>query len=319
VTEPFEHDDEPKKPTRAKIVRTVVAVVVALACGGAFAWMRWGMTKSGLGERCAYRVNCGESAPTCLKQSIDEDGVCSRPCEPGVDCAPGIACVKVELEERDDRGNPLEGGYCFPQALIDARKKRKKPVAEAGAPRDSYVDVPESPGLEGEIEVSWTRGKAGPETETVLVKGTLVRTVSNGPKRMIADASTMRVYVVDDDKKTFAAAALEGDGSRDGVKLEKTEEKSEVAGRTCEIWRITEPKVVREVCIVHGGAFVDPVKRSAPVWLRELAVRTAFPLRMVERDGDAERSRMTVTRIDGRPLDGALFAVPKAYKNLAAK
>ena len=39
-------DDAPKKPTRAKIIRTVIAVTVALACAGAFAWVRWGMKKA---------------------------------------------------------------------------------------------------------------------------------------------------------------------------------------------------------------------------------------------------------------------------------
>jgi hypothetical protein len=319
VTAPLEDDDAPKKPTRAKVIRTAVAVTVALACAGAFAWVRWGMEKSGLGEPCAYKVNCGSDAPTCLKQTAEEDGVCSRPCDPGVDCAPGIACVKVELDERDDRGNPLEGGYCFPQALLDARKK--KPAVEAGVARDSYVDVPETPGqLEGEVEIQTERGKAAPQVTTYLVKGTLIRPAANAKKRTVADASTMRIYFVDDDKKTFGAAALEGAGSIDGVKVEKTVAKDAIAGTPCEIWRIEEPKVTREVCVIHGGAFVDPGARGAATWQRELAVRTAFPLRVIERDASgAERSRMTVTRLDLHPVDAALFAIPRAYRNVAAK
>ena len=140
----IEDDDAPKKPTRAKIIRTIVAVTVALALGGTFAYVRWGMKKSGLGDPCAYKMNCGPDAPTCMKPNENEDGVCSRPCDhdAGAECAPGIACVKVELEERDDRGVPLEGGYCFPQALLDARKK-KRTTREASAPKDSFIDVPE--------------------------------------------------------------------------------------------------------------------------------------------------------------------------------
>lgn len=312
-------DDAPKKPTRAKIIRTVVAVSIALACAGAFAWVRWGMKKSGLGEPCAYKVNCGPDAPTCLKQTADQDGVCSRPCDPGVECAPGIACVKVELEERDDRGNPLEGGYCFPQAILDARKKKK--IVEAGAPKDSFVDVPEVAGqLEGDVDMKWERGSGAPQVASYVVKGTLVRSAGSGKKRVLADAAAMRVYHVDDDKKSFGAAALEGAAATDGVKVTKTDAKEQIAGRSCDVWKIDEPKVSHEVCVITGGAFVDPSGRNAPTWLRELAVRSAFPLRMVERDaGGAEKSRMTVTRLDVHPVDAAAFAIPRSYKNLAAK
>jgi len=304
-------DDAPKKPTRAKIIRTIVAVSIALACGGAFAWVRWGMRKSGLAEPCAYKMNCGPDAPTCLKQTENEDGVCSRPCEVDAgECAPGITCVKVELDEYDDRGTPLEGGYCFPQAVLDARKKKK----DAGAPAakaDSLIDVPAVAGqLEGDVEIKW-----GDRTVTYQVKGTLVRTVS-GKKRTIADAAAMRVYVVDDEKKTFGAAALEGAGSQDGVKVTKTEAKEDIAGHSCDVWKVEEPKGGHEVCVIQGGAFADPGLRNAPTWMRELAVRTVFPLRVNDREG---KPRMTVTKLDTHSLDAALFAIPRSYKNLAGK
>lgn len=314
MTPEIEDDDAPKKPTRGKIIRTAIAVTIALVCGGAFAYVRWGMKKSALGEPCAYKVNCGSDAPTCMKPNEREDGVCSRPCDLGAECAPGITCVKVELEERDDRGVPLEGGYCFPQALLDARKKKKPAAAEAGAPKDSYVDVPEVAGqLEGDVEMKWER-PSGTTTATYQVKGTLVRAVGPGKKRTIADAAAMRVYVVDDHLHTFAASAYEGAAPLDGVKLTKTEGKEQIAGRSCDVWRIEEPKTQHEVCVITGGAFVDPSARNAPTWLRELSVRTAFPLRMAERDG---KSKMTVTRFDAHPVDASLFTIPRSYKNLA--
>ncbi len=321
MTPELDDDDAPKKPTRAKIIRTIVAVIVALACGVVFAYLRWGMKKAGLGEPCAYKLNCGPEAPTCLKQTEDADGVCSRSCEPGPDasCAPGIACVKVELDERDDRGVPLEGGYCVPQRVLDARRAARAP-REPAAPKDSVLEVPEIAGqLEGEIDVKWERPGA-PSTAHYLVKGTLVRDPAAGAKRHIGDASSMRVFAVDDDKKTFAASALEGAGPSDGVRVVKTEAKAEVAGVSCDVWRVEEPKANRETCVVIGGAFVDPTGRSAPAWLRELAVRSAFPLRMIERDAQGtEKSRMTVTRLERHPVGRELFVVPRAYKNLAGK
>ena len=39
----------------------------------------------------------------------------------------------MELEERDERGRPLQGGYCFPQSLLDARRA-KRHGGDGGAP-----------------------------------------------------------------------------------------------------------------------------------------------------------------------------------------
>ena len=38
--------------------------------------------------------------------------------------------MKVELEDRDERGRPLEGGYCFPQAILDAINTQRNVVHE---------------------------------------------------------------------------------------------------------------------------------------------------------------------------------------------
>src|SRR5262245_55212821 len=102
-------DPEAKKPSRAKKIRTLVAVIVALACLGVAVYLRYGMAKSPLGGPCAFKASCASDAPVCLKQTEDADGVCSRACDAGTNCADGIACIKVELDERDDRGMPLEG------------------------------------------------------------------------------------------------------------------------------------------------------------------------------------------------------------------
>src|SRR5438105_2358349 len=117
----------------------------------------------------------------------------------------------------------------------------------------------------------------------------------------------MRVYVADDDKKTFGASAYEGAGAQDGVKVNKTDTKETIAGRECTVWKIDEPKTSHEVCVVTGGAFVEPQARNAATWQRELAVRSAFPLRMTDKDA---KNKMTVTRLDLHPVDAALFAIP---------
>jgi hypothetical protein len=313
-------DVEPgeRRPTRARKISFAVVLLLGLAVTSVWVYTRWVMKKSELGGPCKWGIQCAKDAPKCLRPSEDQEGVCSHGCEVDAgDCAPGIRCVKVEIEEiRDDRGMPYTGGYCFLQSFLDARKTKK----DAGAPLDSWIDVPSASGqLEGEIVYRWERGGVSAEPKTYLIKGTLVRTAAGGAKtRTIVDTSTMRVYTVDDERKTFTASALE---SRHGdAKVTKTGRKDRVADRECETWQIDDGHLVREACVVTGAAFVEPSARVAHVWARELAVRSALPLRVVEIDAKGrDGARMIAQRFDARPLEASLFTIPKSYKNLASK
>ena len=148
---------------------------------------------------------------------------------------------------------------------------------------------------------------------TYEVKGSLLRVAASKHGRTIVDTSTLRAYVVDDEKQTFAAsqvAVLPGE-----PRMTRTGRKDRVAERECEIWQIDEPGTPRrEACVLKGAALVDPASRSLRPWEKELAVRGLFPLRLVEGD----RARLVVTRLDARPMPVASFAVPKSYRNLAA-
>lgn len=303
-------DDQPKKTPRATIVRRAIVFALAFACAGGWLYTRYIVKKETLGGVCSYDMHCRAEAPRCLKQSTDGDGVCSRPCDTDGDCAPDITCVKVELDEYDERGTPLRGGYCFPQALLDARRKKKSGSDAGVAKSDSWLDVPEVSGqLEGEIVLERGGTKASFE-----VKGTLVRALlPSKHARAVVDTSTLRSYSIDDDKKTFSAsqlAAAPGD-----VKVTKTERKDVVAERPCDVWELDDGRTVREACVVKGGAFVDPTSRSVAPWEKELAVRGVLPLRVLE----AGKPKLLATRVDVRPMDAPLFAIPKAYKNLAIR
>lgn len=303
-------DDEPKKTPKATIIRRAIVFALALACAGGWIYTRYLVKKETLGGTCSYDMHCRAEAPRCLKQAADGDGVCSRSCDTGNDCAPDIRCVKVELDEYDERGTPLQGGYCFPQALLDARKKKKGDggVAAKASRPDSWLDVPEAPGqLEGEIVVD----RGGTKT-TYEVKGTLIR-VASKHGRTIVDTSTLRVYSVDDEKKSFSAAQIAtGQGE---PKVTKTDRKDKVADRECEIWQIEEGKTSREACVVKGASLIDPGTRSASAWEKELTVRSVFPLRIMEGD----KPRLLVTKLDAKPLEPSLFTIPKTYKNAAAR
>jgi hypothetical protein len=306
-------ESPPKKSTRARAVRFVVGALLVIAAAMAWIYPRYLITKAPLGGPCTWAMHCTANAPRCLKESEEGAGVCSRACKVDGDCAAApsasgavlqpIRCVKVELEERDERGVPIEGGYCVPQAVIDARKR---PPKEPRAPRDSWIDVPEAAGqFEGEIAFS---------SMTYLVKGTLLRPIlPNAKARRIIDTATMRAYTVDDDRKSFAASALSVDQAE--ARITKTGKRDRVADRDCEVWQIAGERATREACVLQGAAFVDASLVAVPAWQRELAVRTAFPLRIVE-NGATTSVAQTV---NVHPVDAASFAIPKAYKNSAGR
>ena len=123
-----------RRRRRRKSVRTLLALTAGALVLGSGLYVRYVAPKSGLGEPCKWAMHCLPEAPRCMRVSIDGEGVCSRACDPGTDCAEGIHCLNVGLDERDERGRPKEGGYCFPQSFIDA-KRGKPPRADAGRER----------------------------------------------------------------------------------------------------------------------------------------------------------------------------------------
>jgi hypothetical protein len=309
-----ELDGKPKKLSKARKVRMAIVFTLAILTGGALAYTKWVMKKGDLGGACKYAFQCSKDAPKCMRGGEDEDGICSRPCDPPADCAPGIRCMKIELEERDEHEMPLMGGYCFPQTFIDAQRPHAS-KKDAGPPSDSWIDVPNVPAqVEAEVAFRWDVGTKQGTPKAYVVKGSLVRTAPSGKTRTIIDTSAARAFVVDDDKKQFTATVL--DPPQGDAKVDKTGKKDNILGRDCDIWRIDDGKATHEACVLQGAAFIDPQARGVTAWQHELAVRGAFPLRVVDLDAKGqETGRMVATKFEMHGVDGALFAIPKSYKN----
>lgn len=305
-------DDEPKKPTKATLIRRGLVAALALACAGGWIYTRWLVKKETLGGPCTYDMHCRAEAPRCMKQDVDGAGVCTRPCDNDGDCATDIKCIKVTLDDYDEHGKPLEGGYCYPQSLLDARKKKKNDggVASDGAdggPPGSWLKVPQNPDqLEGEITYDHNGDK-----RTFEIKGTVFRVMSAKKQRVVVDSSAFREFVVDDEKKEYSATVL--GTSTNLVKITKTDKKDTVADRECQIWQIEEGRSVREACVIIGGALVGISGRGVQGWEKELAVRSAIPLRIID-DG---KTKLLASKVDLHPVDDKEFLVPKTYRNKA--
>lgn len=308
-------DDEPKKPSKATLIRRGLVLALALACAGGWIYTRWLVKKETLGGPCSYDIGCRSEAPRCMKQDVDGVGVCTRSCDNDSDCADGIKCIKVQLDDYDDHGKPLEGGYCFPQALLDARRKKKNDggvtasTDDAGAPTGSWVKIPTNPDqIEGVITYS-NGSDAGPGS-SFEVKGSVFR-VMNARQRVVVDASTFHEYAVNDDKKEFSATVL--GTSTNLVRITKTDKKDTIADHECQIWQLDEGRSSREACVIIGGALVGLSGHGVQGWEKELAVRSAIPLRII----DEGKIRLLVTKIDLHPIDDKELLVPKSYHNKA--
>jgi hypothetical protein len=141
VLDDLDPEERAKLRRKAKIRFAVALFIAALATFG-WVYVRYLIPKAPLGGPCKYAMNCQKDAPRCMRPDVDEDGVCSRPCQPDPpdagagaigDCGEGIRCVEIELdEERDERGMPQKGGYCFPKAFLEARKAKSRRGGDAG-------------------------------------------------------------------------------------------------------------------------------------------------------------------------------------------
>jgi hypothetical protein len=310
-------DDEPKKTSKATMIRRGLVAALALACAGGWIYTRYLVKKETLGGECTYDIHCRSEAPRCMKQDIDGKGVCTRPCDNDSDCAADIKCIKVTLDDYDERGRPLEGGYCIPQAILDARRKKKNdggaaPEASGDAgpvPTGYWIDPPSNPDqLEGEF--TFDRG-AQHTPISIEVKGTMFRIIGvKKTLRTIIDTTTMREYQVDDDKRQFSGQSL--GVSINTVKVTKTDKKDKVLDKDCDIWQIEEGLSVRQACVIKGGSWVDPGRRGVEAWEKELSTRGVFPLKLV----DGDKTKLNATAIAIHPIDASAFQIPKAYKNV---
>jgi len=307
--------DQPKKLTKGKKIRIAIAVTLAVLAGASLLYTRYGVTKQGLAGPCKYAFHCGPEAPRCMRAPEDEEGICTRQCDPPTDCAADIQCVDVELEERDERGVPLRGGICVPSSKLDAKKKRKS--SDGGVKDDAWLAAPDSQ-LEGEITLQFQSGGKDAGSRAYVLKGSLLKVPSNGaaPKRRsIIDTSGMRLFRVDDDMKTFAATVLNAPPS--DTKVDKTGKKLTFLGKECEVWRIDDGKTTRDACIIQGGSLIEPASRNVAAWQRELCVRGAFPIDVSEQDKSGkEISHITATRIDLHPVPASDMGIPKSYSNI---
>lgn len=163
----------------------------------------------------------------------------------------------------------------------------------------------------------------------VKTKGGKMRFEAGAPGGyMLFDPTANTVTMVNDGTKTYSQidfsspSAPQANTSPETAQIEKSGKHEKVAGVDCEDWTVHDGGKRSEVCVAQGIAFFDMASLKSGHGSggldKELRDKKLFPLRDVEYDASGqELSRMEVTKVERRSLDGAEFSVPKGYSRLS--
>jgi hypothetical protein len=165
---------------------------------------------------------------------------------------------------------------------------------------------------------------------TYLVKGDMFRMDMAGRGQgmfILRDASKNANYTVMPAQRMYIETPLDagneiaaGRGSAKTADIKPTGRKETVAGVECEHVLITSDDAQYDACIAHGiGAFPamnNPMGRgrgaeAPPAWQK--LGRDAFPLKVQKVGGE---TAFEVTKIEKKPLDASLFAVPDGFQKM---
>jgi hypothetical protein len=109
------------------------------------------------------------------------------------------------------------------------------------------------------------------------------------------------------------------------ARLEPLGKRDEIAGHACEYFRATDGSRSTDVCLASGlgtfrggaGLFGPPTPRGAggaPSWAREVLAKGAFPLKVVDSNGNV---LWEVTAVERKTLEAELFVVPANFQRMA--
>lgn len=147
---------------------------------------------------------------------------------------------------------------------------------------------------------------------------------------VIMDAGKRNVLVVMPAQKTCTErpmvepAMTDHTSERSGT-FAKTGKIETILGRKCERWIYKNADRESEYWLTKGlGAFMgfstaNPIAGGGQgVSSIEIDIRKQgfFPLRIIERTGGKETSRIEVSKIEPKPLDASLFEAPADYKRV---
>jgi hypothetical protein len=187
--------------------------------------------------------------------------------------------------------------------------------------------------FEGEITMH-TTAAVGPAHDLVLkAKADKLRFDMKGTTgeetHGLYDPEANKVTVFLDSQKAYmdmdfsSGAAAKPNIDPKSASAKKTGKSETIAGMSCDDYSVEDGTGKRtEVCLASGLVYFDigslrPGGSVPSLAALEFKAKKLFPLKSVEYDATGkETTRMEVTKIERKTLDGALFVVPADYKKV---
>ena len=143
------------------------------------------------------------------------------------------------------------------------------------------------------------------------------------------------IFMPDQNKMTFIMEAMKGymtmdmddpeadqsaDDNTDMVKLDETKT---IAGKSCEVWEVTDTNNTYQLCVAKGmGNFMMPqnpmAQSNTPKWAKEAMSGGFMPLEVIEMKNGSKELKMRATKIEAKSLSAALFEVPEGYNDMSS-
>jgi hypothetical protein len=143
------------------------------------------------------------------------------------------------------------------------------------------------------------------------------------------------IFMPDQNKMTFILEAMKGymtmdmddpdspDNSDENTNMVKKETTKTIAGRSCEVWEVTDTQNTYQLCVAKGmGNFMMPqnpmAQTNTPKWAKEAMSGGFMPLEVIEISGGGEELKMRATKIEEKSLSASLFEVPEGYNDMSS-
>lgn len=109
----------------------------------------------------------------------------------------------------------------------------------------------------------------------------------------------------------------------ESTQMEKTGDSKTIAGKSCEIWEVSDAETNYLLCVAKGmGNFMMPrnpmVKSNTPQWAKEAMAGGFMPLEVIDVSGGKSELKMRATKIEEKSLSASLFEIPEGYNDMSS-
>jgi len=143
------------------------------------------------------------------------------------------------------------------------------------------------------------------------------------------------IFMPDQNKMTFIMEAMKGymtmemddpdsgDNSEDNTNMVKMDATKTIAGKSCEVWEVTDTKNTYQLCVAKGmGNFMMPqnpmAQTNTPKWAKEAMAGGFMPLEVIEVTNGGEELKMRASKIEEKSLSASLFEIPEGYNDMSS-